>query len=82
MLDNTPRVTRIPVAARRGVTCTIFLISAVIRPACSASPTPTMTTRMMPTGPKFTKLRTIEVSMKRMPSPLSRLLTVAVACST
>jgi hypothetical protein len=28
------------------------------------------------------KFRTIEVSMKRMPSPLSRLLTVAVACST
>jgi hypothetical protein len=29
-----------------------FLMRAVIRPACSANPTPIMTTRMMPTGPK------------------------------
>ena len=68
--------------ALRGVTWTIFLMRAVIRPACSASPTPIVTTRMIPTGPKFVKFRTIDVSMKRMPSPLSRLLTVAVACST
>src|SRR6516225_6054090 len=78
MLASTPTVTRIQVTALRGVTWTIFLIRAVIKPACSASPTPIMTTRMMPTGAKFMKFRAIEVSMKRMPTPLSRLLTAAV----
>src|SRR5215831_20900338 len=68
MLDTTPRVTKIQVTALRGVTCTIFLMSAVIRPACSARPTPTITTKMMPTGPKLEKFRTMDVSMKRMPS--------------
>ena len=82
MLDTTPKVTSIQVTALRGVTCTIFLIKAVISPACSARPTPTMTTRMMPTGRKLMNFCTIEVSMKRIPSAPSRLLTVAVACST
>jgi hypothetical protein len=82
MLDTIPRATKIQVTALRGVTCTIFLMSAVIRPACSARPTPTMTTRMIATGPKFEKFRTIDVSMKRMPSAVSRLFTEAVVSST
>ena len=52
-----------------------------ISPACSASPTPTMATKMTPTGPKFRKFRTADVKRKRMPSALSRLLTVAVRSS-
>ena len=36
MLANTPRVTRIQVTALRGVIWMIFLMKAVIRPACSA----------------------------------------------
>lgn len=82
MLDSTPNVTRIHVTAFFGVTWTIFFMSAPISPACSATPTPTMTTRMMPTGPKLMNFCTIEVSMKRKPPPVSRLFTVAVACST
>jgi hypothetical protein len=68
--------------ARHGVTRTIFLIRAVISPACSATPTPTMTTRMMPTGPKLTNFDTIDVSMKRIPAALSRLFTAVVVSST
>ena len=61
-----------------GATLTIFLISAVIRPACSARPTPIIATRITPTGPKPMKLRIIEVNRKRMPSAVSRLFTATV----
>ena len=61
-----------------GATLTIFLISAVTSPACSARPTPIMATRITPTGPKPMKLRIIEVNRKRMPSAVSRLFTATV----
>ena len=69
------------VVAFRGVMTISLRINAPISPACSASPTPTMTTKMIPTGPKFRKFRTADVKTKRMPSAVRRLLTVAVRSS-
>ena len=44
-------------------------ISALISPASSASPTPTIATRITPTGPKPRKLRTIEVTIAEEGEP-------------
>ena len=43
-------------------------MSAPISPASSASPTPSIATRMIPTTPKLLKLATGDVTMNRMPS--------------
>ena len=51
-----------------GATATSRRMSAAIRPACSAMPTPTIATRMTPTTPNPLKLLTAEVNRKRMPS--------------
>ena len=65
-----------------GATMTILWIRAFIKPASSASPTPIIATRMIPTGPKPMKFLIIEVRMNRMPSPVSRLLTATVVGSS
>ena len=64
-----------------GATFTILRISAAIRPASSATPTPIIATRMTATTPKSLKFWTAVVKMKRIPSPVSRLLTVIVSVS-
>ncbi len=67
-----------------GATLTSRRISAPIRPASSARPTPTIATRITPTTPKSVKFFTAEVKMNRMPSAVSRLsiLVVSVCVST
>ena len=67
------------VIAPPGATCTILRISAAIRPASSATPTPIIATRITATTPKSLKFCTAVVKMWRMPSPLSRLLTSIVS---
>ena len=62
-------------------TLTSFRISAPIRPAASARPTPSMTTRMIATAAKLRKLATNEVKRKRIPSAERRLCTAAVSVS-
>src|SRR5262245_23258281 len=82
MLDTTPRVTMIAVMVRGGAICTILRTRASIRPDLSATPIPIMATRMIPTGPKFMKLATADVQMKRMPSADNRPWTFVVTSST
>ena len=66
-----------------GVTATSLRISAAIIPACSATPTPIMATKMVATTVKLAKLLTNEVKMKRMPSTVRRLRTLTVtSCRT
>jgi hypothetical protein len=81
MLESKPRVTTIAVIAQPGAMSTILRITVPISPDRSANPMPIIATRMIPTGPKFTKLWTTEVPMNRMPSADSRVLTVVVTCS-
>ena len=66
----------------RGATSTILRTSVAISPDSSASPTPIIATMITPTAPKPRKFGTIEVNMKRMPSPESRLCTVVVRVIT
>ena len=54
---------------------------ALIRPAVSATPTPSIATMMTPTAVKFMKFWTTPAYMKRMPSLDSRLRTEVVASS-
>ena len=63
-------------------TATSLRISAPIRPADSARPTPIITTRMIETAAKLRKLSTNEVNRKRTPSTLSRPLTRVVSLWT
>ena len=57
-------------------------MSAPMSPASSASPTPSIATRMIPTTPKLLKLATGDVNMNRMPSAVRRPLTAVVSVST
>src|SRR5215471_5498799 len=82
MLETTPRVTMMAVMVRGGAICTILRTRASIRPDLSATPMPIMATRMIPTGPKFMKLATAEVQMKRIPSADNRPWTFVVTSST
>src|SRR5262245_35018392 len=82
MLETTPSVTMMAVMVRGGASCTILRIRASIRPDLSANPMPIIATRMIPTGPKFMKLATTEVEMKRIPSADNRPWTVVVTSST
>ena len=68
-----PSSTMMNVIAPGGATCTILRISAAIRPASSATPTPIIATRITATTPKSLKFCTTVVNMWAMPSPLSRL---------
>ena len=63
-------------------TLTSFRISAPIRPAASARPTPIITTRMIATAAKFRKLATNEVNRNRIPSAERRLWISAVFSTT
>ena len=51
-----------------GDTFTSLRMSAPMRPACSATPTPIMATKMTATTLKFAKFCTNEVKRNRMPS--------------
>src|SRR5262245_47385809 len=82
MLETTPSVTMMAVMVRGGAICTIFRTRASIRPDLSATPMPIMATRMIPTGPKFMKLATTEVQIKRIPSADNRPWTFVVMSST
>src|SRR5262245_8472322 len=82
MLETTPIVTMMAVMVRGGAICTILRTRASIRPDLSATPMPIMATRMIPTGPKFMKLATAEVKMKRMPSADKSPWTLVVTSST
>ena len=62
-----------------GAADTSLRISAAMRPASSATPMPIIATRMTATTPKSLKFWTTVVKMSRIPSPLSRLLTVIVS---
>ena len=55
------------VSSRRGATLTSLRISAAIRPASSATPTPIIATKMTATTLKPAKLLTNDEKMKRMP---------------
>ena len=79
MEDSTPTMTIMKVKIDRGAIATSLRTSVAIRPDSSARPTPIIATRITPTPVKPRKLATGEVSMKRMPSPDSRLRT-AVVC--
>ena len=74
--------TMMNVMRRRGEVRTSSRMSAPIRPASSARPTPSIATRMMPTTPKLLKLATGEVTMNRMPSGVSRPATAVVSVWT
>jgi hypothetical protein len=52
-----------------------------IKPACSANPTPIIATKIMPTGPKVTKLDTTDEKTKRTPSGDNKLRTEVLCCS-
>ena len=80
MLEITPMNTMIQVSAHGGATFTSFRISAPIRPASSATPTPSIATRITATTLKPEKLLTNDVKRKRTPSTESRLLISAVSC--
>ena len=58
------------VSVRSEEIATSLRISAPIRPAASATPTPIMTTSMIATAEKLRKLSTNEVNRKRTPSPV------------
>ena len=74
--------TRIGVSIASDETFTSFRISAPIRPAASARPTPSITTRMIATAAKLRKLATKDVKRKRIPSADSRLWIAAVSSLT
>ena len=77
-LERTPMKMMIGVNMAADETLTSFRISAPIRPAASARPTPIITTRMIATAAKLRKLATNDVNMKRTPSAERRLCTAAV----
>ena len=66
--------------SRSGATLTSLRISAAIRPAFSATPTPIMATKITATTLKLAKLVTNDEKMKRSPATDSRLLTSVVSC--
>lgn len=84
MLESTPTKTMMKVSAERGATFTSFRISAPIRPDSSATPTPSMATKITATTLNPAKLSTSDVKRKRMPFSESRLsiLVVSVLIST
>jgi hypothetical protein len=57
-------------------------ISDAMSPATSATPTPIMTTRMIPNAVNPMKLLTNEVNRYRTPSMVSRPWTRTVSCTT
>jgi hypothetical protein len=79
MLETTPSSTMMKVSVLLDETPTNLRISAAIRPAASARPTPTITTRMIATAEKLRKLLTNDVNRYRMPSPWSRPFTFVVS---
>ena len=80
-LERTPMKMMIGVNIAADDTLTSFRISAPIRPAASARPTPIITTRMIATAAKLRKFATNDVKRKRTPSADSKLCIEAV-CST
>ena len=74
--------TMMNVIRRRGEARTSNRMSAPISPASSASPTPSIATRMIPTTPKLLKLATGDVTMNRMPSAVRRPFTAVVSVWT
>ena len=78
-LESMPTKTMMKVSAHGGATLTSLRISAAIRPASSATPTPIIATKMTATTLKLAKLVTNEVKMNRMPSIVSRLLIAVVS---
>ena len=77
-----PSSTMMNVSVPLEETATSFRISAPIRPAASARPTPIITTRMIETAAKLRKLSTNDVNRKRTPSTLSSPLTLVVSLWT
>ena len=67
------------VIAFAGATATSFLISAAIRPAFSATPTPIMATKITATTLKLAKFATNDEKMKRAPSNEIRLSILVVS---
>ena len=57
-------------------------MSDEISPAISATPTPTMMTRMMPSAVKPMKLLITDVNRYRIPGMVSRPWTRTVSCTT
>ncbi len=81
-LETMPRSTITNVSIPGLVTATSLRISAPIRPAASARPTPIITTRMIVTALKLRKLSTKDVNKKRTPSTVSRPLILLVSVWT
>ena len=71
--------TMMNVIDQAGAADTILRISAAMSPASSATPMPIIATRMTATTPKSLKFWTTVVKIRRIPSPLIRLLTVIVS---
>ena len=80
-LERMPISTMMNVIRPRGDERTSSRMIDPINPDSSASPTPSIATRMMPTTPKLLKLATGDVIMKRMPSAVRRPLTAVVSVS-
>ncbi len=64
----------------RGETATSLRIRAVIRPAPSATPAPSIATNVTATTPNPAKFATNDVKMNRIPSTVRRLW-IAIVCS-
>ncbi len=81
-LERTPTKMRMKAITCRGATFTSFLINAAIIPACSATPTPAIATRVTATTVNPAKFETNEVKMNLIPSTVSRLSTGMVWVTT
>ena len=83
-LERPPTNTMMKVSVAAGATFTSLRISAAIRPASSATPTPIMATNTTATTVKPAKLPTNDEKRNRIPSWLRRLWAsvVSVTIST
>ncbi len=75
MLPQMPAMKTQNVNSDGGALATLTCMSVDIKPTLSARPIPNITTRISPSGGKFTKLLTTLVSMNSTPSADSRLRT-------
>ena len=67
------------VRKRAGVTLSNFFRPVLMKPDCSATPTPSMATSTMPSGAKPVKVVTMLARNSASPAPVSRLLTTTAS---
>lgn len=74
-----PTAIRAGVSSTRGVTAIAERSPALMKPLCSATPSPSIATSTTPSGGKLVKVETI-VAMNAVSDPPASMLRISMAC--